>query len=340
MNERQRYQTVDLPFYRSEIAPILPDRILDFHAHTWRCRDWQKVPWQAGVKGAKYMVTTPDYPIEQLRKDGQTSFPDRPYSAVCFGAPMPAADLDKTNAYSLSARRHKGLFPLIVTGRDRIPPDRLRAMIAAGFFGFKVILNWQGNNYSDVTVADMIGPAEMKLADEIRLVVLLHVPRSERLADPAIQKGVQALSRRYPRSQIVLAHCGRCYTPDEMRDAIRSIQHLDNVYLDTSMVMDPTVLEIVFDRIASRRVLFATDFPVAAMRGRRVYVMDHWVDIVLEGYEKSDYRLASNGIRATFMSWEIALAVRRAAERVGLSHQQLRAIFHANGMAVLDRVKR
>ena len=56
------------------------------------------------------------------------------------------------------------------------------------------------------------------------------------------------------------------------------------------MVMDPTVLRMVFDNIASSRVLFATDLPVAAMRGRRVYVMDHWVDLVLEGYPPSDCR--------------------------------------------------
>lgn len=71
----------------------------------------------------------------------------------------------------------------------------------------------------------MIGPVELALANERRLVVLLHVPRSGRL-------------------------------------------------------------------------LFATDFPMAAMRARRVWVMDHWVDVVLPGYPASAYRVSGDTFRA------------------------------------------
>jgi hypothetical protein len=125
-----------------------------------------------------------------------------------------------------------------------------------------------------------------------------------------------------------------------MAAAVGSVKDLSNVYLDTSMVMDPTVFEIILENIPSERLLFATDFPVPAMRGRRVYVMDHWVDLVLPGYPESGYRVQSPNMRATFMVYEIVLAVRRAAERIGLPAQQLEAIFYGNGIKVLERVKR
>jgi len=185
----------------------------------------------------------------------------------------------------------------------------------------------------------MIGPNEMNLANKLRLVVLLHVPRTGRLADPEIQKGVQRLARDYPQAQIVLAHCGRCYCPDEMKQAVKSITKLKNVFLDSSMVMDPTVFEILLSNIDSRRLLFATDLPVANMRGRRVYVMGHWVDLVLEGYPQSAYRVCSDNMRATFMAYEIILAIRRAAERIGLNKKQIRDIFYENGAAILRKVK-
>ena len=171
-------------------------------------------------------------------------------------------------------------------------------------------------------------------------MVLLHVPRSGRLADPEIQQGVQKLSRDYPNAQIVLAHCGRCYLPDEMKRAIHSIRDLDNVYMDTSMVMDPIVLQIVLEEIDSSRVLFGTDFPVPAMRGRRVYVMHHWVDLVLPGNAESAFRVQSENFRASFMVYEIVLAIRRAAERVKLPQEKLTAIFCDNGIKVLDQVQR
>jgi len=40
------------------------------------------------------------------------------------------------------------------------------------------------------------------------------------------------------------------------------------------------------------------------------------------------------------MAYEIVLAINRAAERVGLSPAQVRAIFHDNGMGVLDHFVR
>jgi len=339
MSDRERYENIDLPFYHDRVAPVLPERVLDFHTHTWKSEHWNKVPWKTDVNGAKYMVTLEQYGVESLRADGRALFPDRPCDAVCFGWPSPAADLAKTNGYSAEAGRHSGLFPLFITGRGTLKPDELRAAVCdQGFFGYKVLISWHGNEYGQVTVEEMISREEMALADELSLVVLLHVPRAGRLTDPVVQRGVRTYAEDFPGASIVLAHCGRCYHPDEMRSAIGSVADLRNVYFDTSMVMDPLVLQMVFDRVDSSRVVFGTDLPVAAMRGRRVYVMDHWVDVVLEGHPPSAYRVASNDIRATFMAWEIVLAVHRGAVMAGLTQAQTKNIFRNNGLRLLQRV--
>ncbi len=339
-SDAERYNEIDLPFYRRELA-FLPPQVLDFHAHTWRAVDWKVNPWQTHTEGANYLVTQPDYPLETLRHDGHRMFPDQTYHAVVFGYPTPSADLERTNAYTLEAARHPGLFPLMVAGRDTLPPDTLRQAFAReNWLGYKVFLNWHGDHYADVDIPAMIGPAEMELADELRLVVLLHVPRSGRLNDPVVKEGIRTYARAYPHAQIVLAHCGRCYLPDEMQGAIASVADLPNVYMDTSMVMDPQILALAFRALGPERLLFATDFPVAAMRGRRVYAMDHWVDVVLPGYPPSAYRVAADNIHATFMAWEIALAVRRGAELAGLSASQIQAVFFQNGMTLLNRVRK
>jgi len=341
MTEQEHYNQIDLPFYCEEIEPLLPLEILDFHAHIWRKQDWKEIPWDENEAGARYMVTLPDYDLERLQADSQRIFPDRTYKAVCFGYPTPAADIESTDTYTAEAAKSGWVYPLMLTGKGlRSREQTERRLRRDGFYGYKVLLNWFGDNYGKVTVEDMLSPVEMELAEKYRLVVLLHVPRSRRLADPEIQQGVQKLSRNYPNAQIVLAHCGRCYLPDEMKRAIHSIRDLDNVYMDTSMVMDPVALQMVLEEIDSSRVLFATDFPVPAMRGRRVYVMDHWVDLVLPGNAESAYRVQSENFRATFMVYEIVLAIRRAAERVKLPEEKLTAIFFENGFKVLNRVQR
>jgi hypothetical protein len=342
MKAAQRYRTLDLPFYRAEIAPMLPPRVLDFHAHTWTARNWRELPWTSRRKGGAYMVTQPDYTPAMLLADGRRCFPDRAYHAVCFGNPSPVSDWARDTAYvTAAARRHAPLFPLVIGGRElKIPRERYeQAFAVGGFYGFKVFLNWLGDHYGDKRVEEMIGPVEIALANERRLIVLLHVPRAGRLADPVVQRGVRWLSRECPEASIVLAHAGRCYMPAEMKAGIAAVKKLANVSLDLSMVMDPVVVQLALDAIGPGRLLFATDFPVAAMRGRRVRVMDHWVDVVLPGYPASAYRVAG-AVRATFMAWEICLAIRWAAELAGLSRRDVHAIFWDNGRRRLAAVRR
>lgn len=340
MEEDVRYRTVDLPFYRAEIAPHLPPAILDFHTHIWSRANWKVVPWETGAKGGGYMVTSLEYPVESLLADGRRAFPDRDYRAVVFGQPTPQADHEKDTAFVAAAAGSRGVYPLMVAGAELgVPREVLQKKIDEHrFLGYKVFLNWTGDDYGNKRVEEMLSANEMDLAEERGLVVLLHVPRTGRLADPEVQRGVQWLSEGWPNAKIVLAHCGRCYLPAEMVKAIHSIKKLPNVWLDTSMVMDETVLEIVFDTIGSGRAVFATDYPVAAMRGRRVRVMDHWVDIVLEGCPPSAWRVATDGIRATFMSLEIALAVIGAGRRLGLSRKEIHGVFFGNGMRILQSV--
>jgi len=329
-------------FYQERIAPHLPPIVLDFHAHTWRKSDWHAVPWETGAKGGKYMVAAEEYPVERLIADGRASFPDREYRAVCFGYPTPAADNVKDTAYVASAGRKRGMYPLMIAGKSlKVPAEVLRKRLDEGrFLGFKVYLPWYGDDYGNTSVEDLLSPNEMDVAQDLGLIVLLHVPRSGRLADPEIQAGVRWLSEGWPAAKIVLAHCGRAYLPTEMERAIGSVKNLRNVYLDTSMVMDETVLRMVFDGIDSSRVLYATDFPVAAMVGRRVRVLNHWVDIVVGDVPASAYRVRAEGVGATYMSLEIAQAVVTAGRAAGIGAEKLRRVFFENGMDVLRSVRK
>jgi hypothetical protein len=351
MDTLERYEKIDIPFYKEKIAPFLPKKILDFHTHLWKYEHWiqHEVKSNLGInnstalgtlKSARYMVTEVEYGVEKLQEDGRRMFPDKEYYAVVFGNPTPMCNLELTNMYISNVGSAKNLFPLMVVRKNMYSKDDLKSkIIEGGFFGYKVFLPWVGNDYGNIKVEDMIGSTELEVAEELGLVVILHVPGAQRLANPEVQDVVVRYANMYPNVNIVLAHCGRCYGYEEMKASINSIKYTENIYLDTSMVMDPIVLEIVFDNIDSKRVLYGTDLPVAAMRGRRVFVMDHWVDVVLEGYPESDFRVASNTIRATFMTWEIALAVRIAGEMAGLSNKEISCIFYDNGIKLLKNVR-
>ncbi len=340
MDENERYLMVDMPFYRECVAPVLPAKVLDFHTHLWTSEHIRTRAVESSEPGAKYMVFDDTCSAERLLADMGMIYPDRACSAVCFGMPSPMARPRENNQYLAEVGKNPLLFPLIMAGKSMQDPDELRRLVVeGGFYGYKVFLDWIGNEYGSVTIEDMLGKPERALANELGLVILLHVPRDKRLADPVVQQGVQALSRECPNANIVLAHCGRAYLPDEMTDAIDSVVDYPNVYFDTAMVMEPTVLQMAIEKLGPSRILYATDLPIARMRGRRVYVMDHWVDLVLEGYDASAYRVGSDNMRATFMVYEIILAIHRAARMAGITSDEKNGIFFGNGMRVLGAVE-
>lgn len=339
MDENERYQQIDRPFYQEQIALLLPPVVLDFHTHLWTGDHIKIRPAESLAPGAQYMVFEETYNSEQLLADLALIYPDRECSAVCFGWPSPMGILPANNGYVAAVGKDPCLYPLIMAGNNMQSPEELRQLVAdGGFFGYKVFMDWVGNDYGEVTIEDMLGKYERSLANELGLVILLHVPRDRRLADHVVQQGVQTLSRECPNASIVLAHCGRAYLPDEMAQAVDSVQNCSNVYFDTAMVMEPTVMQMAMEKLGPSRILYATDLPIARMRGRRVYVMDHWVDLVLEGYDASAYRVGFDNMHATFMVYEIVLAIHRAAELSGLSKQEENSIFYDNGMRVLNRV--
>lgn len=337
----------DREFYQSTIRPLLPAKILDFHTHLWQADHWLGTETGSassgldsasvtGVAASKYMSTHIDYGVEKMQECVAQIFPDLEYHAVVFGQPTPTADNDRTNAYASDAAEIGNYYPLMIPLPGKRAAGELREDVAAGgFYGFKVFLNWTGNDYADVAVEDMITDVEMSVANDLGLVVLLHVPGALRLAANGVQESIKKYSMSYPNAKIVLAHCGRCYDQDSMAKSMRFLKGLDNVYMDSSMVMDPGVIKMVFDAIGPGRLLFGTDFPVAVMKGRRVHVMDHWVDIVAKGYPASEYRVPSDNMSATYMAYEIILAIIRGARLAGLSKAEAAGVFFKNGIELI-----
>lgn len=339
-------------FFQTELKPWLPDQVLDFHTHIWQPDHW--INYKPGTTDTaalveehqqehqKYMETTMAYSAEELLRDGGSAFPGLKYHAVVFGQPEPQCDQGRTNAYAaLAGREHETMYPLRCTGPalKTDPVDLHREMTEGGFYGYKVFLDWVGDQYPPLIFDDMLTEAEFRYANNNGLIVLLHVPRAGRLADPEVGDSVRRMAQKYPSMKLVLAHCGRCYRYEEIRQALHWVADLDNVWFDCSMVMDPTVIAYILQRKDPRKMLFATDCPIAVMQGKRVNVGDHWVDLVLPGAPESHYRVISDNMRATYMIHEIAKAVIIGSELAGLSAEETKRIFFQNGMDLLQSVR-
>jgi len=339
-SESEYYNRVDMRVYRDEIAPILPPEVLDIHAHIWSKSLVAEKKYNRYAASDGYRGIPDQYGYAELEGSGRRLFPDRTYHAVCFGAPYPeAVQLGTNDEVSRGAQEWPHRYPLLVATPTDSADELRRTLLDGGFYGIKVAVNLEPHAYATDRITHVFSEAQRKLANEFGLMVMLHIPRASRLADPEHVADILRICSENPDAHIILAHLGRSYCTWSIRDSIHTLKDIPNLYWDVSFVQNAMVYEILFENVDSRRVLFGTDLPVADVRGHRVCVNNQWVDVTRDRYSWAAFRREGLQMEATFMAYEIIRALREGAERAGIDEEQLRAVFFANGMRLVEDVR-
>ncbi len=107
-----------------------------------------------------------------------------------------------------------------------------------------------------------------QICHEIKGVLMLHIMRSEGIADPDNLAAIERLCREFPRCRLVLAHVARSFNYRNARTALRQIEPLDNVVVDTSAITEAGAMRAALEMLGPRRVLFGSDYMVSELRGK------------------------------------------------------------------------
>ena len=326
------YERVDMAVYREVVRPVLSDKILDFHVHVWRpCDETDQYAglWDVG------------FGVEQLFSTAALMYPEQAYHAVVFGRPTLKGDR-ANDLVVQGAREHTNLYPLYIPDMHADEEQVRRTVREGGFYGFKPYWNLVEGKASqdEVTIRDMLPEPYMRVADDWGLIITLHIPGSRRLADPRNLSDIRWLSRQYPHAKIFIAHIGRSYCLWSIKGNIEQVCDLPNVYFDVSYVQNPSVYTVFFEHVDPAKVVYGSDLPLSRLRGRRVCVNGHWVDVTRGSWAWTAHRDEAQPIEATFMTYEMIRALRQGAEEAGLSLAEIKSIFYENGMRVIEDTKR
>jgi predicted TIM-barrel fold metal-dependent hydrolase len=171
----------------------------------------------------------------------------------------------------------------------------------------------------------------MEVANELGLVIMLHIPRPGRLADPVNQTEMVVLCQRYPNVQIIFAHVGRAYFLSNAVGFLDGIAACPNAWIDTSMVNHEGVLEYAFRTFPKERILFGSDAPFALVRGKSVEVNNQYAYLVGEDYAMGATLYdADSPVTFTTFYYEQLRGIKLAAERAGLTKQEVEDLFFNN----------
>ncbi len=332
MWEKSEFLERNARIFADEFDSWLPEKILDFHVHLFGATTL--------IDGEPFICAghpLARYGVEDFERDMAAVLPRRRVSAVCFGLPHPKYDREDNNAYVASVASDR-FFPLRLFDPCADTPESLQADLAARpFRGLKPYPDFVNpESPGSVEISGMLPPWCMEIADRLGLIVMLHIPRKGRLADPSNLSLLAEYARRYRRARIVVAHIGRAYFLKNVAGNLDALAPFRNLFIDIAMLNNWEVLEYAFLRFPEDRILFGSDAPVALAPGKSVEINDQYTYVTPVPWELS---IADTQGRLTFTSflYEELRAVKKAAVRAGKGDRFLQALFHDNGARLLAR---
>jgi predicted TIM-barrel fold metal-dependent hydrolase len=334
LEDDEYYAKVDRPFFDEVLDGFLPRRIIDIHSHVTSPEE--RLP----------SAPQPDFWAERVCPGGMTLpnlvhandllFPGREVTSVVF--PMPSRRLDPEigNRYVSCQTARSGAIPLLLTDPRWSPEELDRRAREGGFRGLKPYpVMAETKDPDGLEIYDYLPREHLELADERGWLVILHIPRPGRLADPTNIRQLLELDEEYGGARIVVAHVGRSYCA-KFADGLDALGYTENLRFDISANTNQMVFERLIDVIGPDRILYGSDLPITAMHARRVCEGDNYVNIVLGAdWEDSHTRLGGPADGITFFLYEEIAAFRRACESRGVDRRSVARVFHDNAARML-----
>jgi predicted TIM-barrel fold metal-dependent hydrolase len=330
-------EEIDVPVYERDIVPFLPPVIFDAHLHVY------SAPEKRDSSDPSQPSVVDRYPAEDAEENFLRAFPKHRFEALWFSTVGAHRDTAADNAYVAECcRRIPGRYGLMVARPTDSAEYLERQIRELGMLGFKPYWTLAsaafGTPQNEVTVLQMVSEAMISVADRLGLIIMLHIPRAGRLSDPSNIKEVRELCRRAPNARVVLAHVGRSYTADSVRDLPRYAD-IPNLWTDFSNVQNWEVMSEVFRVFDRKKILYGSDFPVAQTRGKVIDVNGQRHFFTARPYKWSVHNPGpAYPIRCTLFVYEIVREALKAALRMGLRKEEIHDIFYGNAKRLVAEV--
>lgn len=332
---------LDRQIYEEELQDFLPERMFDAHVHLWRKTDFAR---PLDPKTAAMMPGASRFPAfirEELDDALEILFPGKRCECLVFGTPLAEVDLKRANGYiqEVIAEREE-TYGLMLPDLGASAEALEEEVLEGGFVGFKPYWTFvEGKAKDTIRIVDMVTRAQLQVADRYGLIIMLHIPRPGRIADPVNVADLEEVCTEYPRAKIILAHVGRSYGRYFLEQAVDRIKGLENLYLDVAAVNEGEVVERLLEHVALSRVLYATDLPIALIRGKHLCVGRQCIFVTEESFAWSLSGKGPTRVQCTTMAYETVRALQWACEQRGLSRADVEKIFYGNGKGLVEQAR-
>ncbi len=323
----------DRKLIREQLDAFVPSEVLDAHTHFFHSRNF------ADGKRPEFLDPNRGYGRAEWHEALSRWLPGRRLEGLFFGYPSAGNDRAGENEFVAdevakfgAGSPTRGLA--LVSPED--DPGRIRELVREKkFAGLKPYRLYAP--VADTTQAriEEFAPEWMwRLCDEIDGVMMLHIMRSQGIADENNLEALHRLCRKYPRCRLVLAHIARSFNYRNAREALRRIVSLDNVVVDTSAVSEMEAMRCALETLGPRRVLFGSDYMVSELRAK-CFTMGDGFSWLYADADDLPSKALTQFENFTLLGVESLLCLREAFEACGFNAADARDVFWNNGVRLI-----
>ena len=318
VDDMLQYSDLDRRIWAEELEEFVPQRLFDAHVHLWN--DAFATP--ATPRPNDWRDHNTD--LADQRRIGEILFPGRELHYLAFPVPVKSADYDRLTPWliqELSADPQSyGAMLVVPEMSGQYVADTIRRH--PGLVGLKPYYALTGKPRPDIT--DYLPEAQMEVADEHRLAVILHLPDGPERSLPELEHFVA----QYPRIRWILAHCAASGNPFQLERVIGRLRDLPNLWYDTSGNNELYTLMLLLKYENRQRILFATDSALVMGGCRRSKAVSY-------AYATHFLHLEN----ATFRVYEQLRTMRHACRLFELLPAEIDDFFYHNARMLLEQLR-
>ena len=338
---------VDRQVYENELRDFLPEKMIDMHTHVWldRFKAHSKDAFARVVQWPSLVAK--ENPVEDLIETYKLMFPAQQVTPLMFSSIKTGDDFDGLNNY-IRESSQKYHFPALLYAKPEWSGEEVeKRVIEGGFLGLKVYLNLAPAYIpqAEIRIFDFLPHHQLEVLHQHRWIVMLHIPRDGRLQDPVNLAQMIEIEKTYPGVQVIIAHVGRAYCPEDVGNAFDVLSETEQMRFDFSANTNDWVFEQLINAVGPKRIVFGSDLPILRMRMRRICEDGIYVNLVPKGLygdvsgDKNMREVSGDeAAKLTFFMYEEILAFKRAAERTGLTQKDITDIFYENGQSLIESI--
>ncbi len=323
----------DREFFKRELESFTPDRLYDAHMHLGLRSDYSAAHSQT-------LTNTPEVAdMETYRSHMEWLVPGREIiGAMVLPTTLAGERMDEGNHFAAREAAKDNYSGSSVLIHPDMTADKLRSDIErynpVSLKPYHLMSPRRPTQDSFMT--EFLPEHTVAVAHEAKLPIVMHMVRSQSLADITNQQTIRTYCEKYPDMQMVLAHNARGFNPSHTINGIHGIAGLHNVFFDNSCACESGAAEAILNEFGPSKLMWGSDFPFSHLRGKAIGVNDKLIWL-MDGNDDSSPVMKEMEKAFTLVGLESLRALKFACMAYKLSDSEVRAIFCDNAMELYKR---